>query len=179
MDPLAAAELRKPEPVFDFLAFIGIVLGVGAILALAKDVLIPLALATLLSFALSPVARALQRIGLPRGLSAIGAGLVAFALIGLIFYIAYDQASGLAGKLPEAESIIKSKIDAFAKGFGDNGPFTRAVKFVTDIVSQARGPAQPAGQQPVVVQNQGSSFGDWAALAGPVQRRRSMEKSET
>jgi predicted PurR-regulated permease PerM len=47
-----------------------------------REILIPLALAVLLSFVLAPLVRLLQRVRVPRALSVIGVVLMAFLLIG-------------------------------------------------------------------------------------------------
>ena len=60
----------------------------------------PLALATLLSFALSPVVRALQKFGSPRALGAVVALAMFMAAIGVWVWFVSGQVTDLANKLP-------------------------------------------------------------------------------
>jgi predicted PurR-regulated permease PerM len=81
----------------------------AAILYLAREVLIPLALAILLSFLLAPVVRRLEQWRLGRVPSTLIAVVVGVALIAGIGYVAARQALSLAAKLPEyRENIGKS-----------------------------------------------------------------------
>ena len=63
------------------------VVAVVAILYFAKEVLLPLAIAVLLTFALAPIASRLRKLGLPRILAVVTTVLLAFlalALFGLV-----------------------------------------------------------------------------------------------
>ncbi|HEX6158187.1 MAG TPA: AI-2E family transporter, partial [Burkholderiales bacterium] len=84
----------------------------AAILYLAREVLIPLALAILLSFLLAPVVRRLEHWRLGRVPSTLIAVLVGFSLISGIGYVAARQALSLAAKLPEYRDNIGAKIRA-------------------------------------------------------------------
>ena len=84
----------------------------AAVLYLAREVLIPLALAILLSFLLAPVVRRLEHWRLGRIPSTIIAVAVGFALIGGIGAVAARQALSLAAKLPEYRENIQKKIRA-------------------------------------------------------------------
>ncbi len=57
-DPVTARRLRDAMPVFTALATCLLVLAIGAILSLGRDVLMPITLAVLLSFVLAPAVRA-------------------------------------------------------------------------------------------------------------------------
>ena len=84
----------------------------AAVLYLARDVLIPLALAILLSFLLAPVVRRLERWRLGRVLATLVAVAVAFSAIAGIGWIAAQQALALAAQLPEYRANITEKIRA-------------------------------------------------------------------
>jgi predicted PurR-regulated permease PerM len=73
----------------------------AAILYLAREVLIPLALAILLAFLLAPIVRRLEHWRLGRIASTFVAVVIGFTLIGGIGLIAARQALSLAAKLPE------------------------------------------------------------------------------
>jgi predicted PurR-regulated permease PerM len=81
----------------------------AAILYLAREVLIPLALAILLSFLLAPVVRRLEQWRLGRVPSTLIAVVVGVALIAGIGYVAARQALSLAAKLPEYRENIGKK----------------------------------------------------------------------
>jgi len=84
----------------------------AAILYLAREVLIPLALAILLSFLLAPVVRRLEQWRLGRVSSTLIAVVVGFSLIAGIGYVAARQALSLAAKLPEYRENIGAKFRA-------------------------------------------------------------------
>jgi len=84
----------------------------AAILYLAREVLIPLALAILLSFLLAPVVRRLEHWRLGRIPSTLIAVTICFALMAGIGWIAARQALSLAAKLPEYRENIGAKFRA-------------------------------------------------------------------
>ncbi len=81
-DPVTARRLRDAMPVFTALATCLLVLAIGAILSLGRDVLMPITLAVLLSFVLAPAVRGLQRRRLPRSLAVLVVVLATFAGLG-------------------------------------------------------------------------------------------------
>ncbi|MGH7828469.1 MAG: AI-2E family transporter, partial [Candidatus Binatia bacterium] len=83
-----------------------LIIAVGAILAIAclywaQAVLIPFALAILLTFLLGPVVTALQQSGLGRALSVTLVIVLTFAALATIGWIATSQVKSLAGELPK------------------------------------------------------------------------------
>ena len=88
----------------------------AAVLYLARDVLIPLALAILASFLLAPVVRRLEHWRLGRIPSTLVAVAVAGALIGGVGYVAAREALSLAAKLPEYRENIREKARAARAG---------------------------------------------------------------
>ncbi len=81
-------------------------------LRVAEDVLMPVALAVLLAFLLSPLVVRLTRWGLPRALAIITTVTVAFATIGGVGWIVTAQAISLVRELPNYEENIRQKIVA-------------------------------------------------------------------
>src|SRR5690349_1708977 len=71
-----------------------------AILYLAKTVIVPLALAILLTFVLTPVVSASQRLGLPRVPAVLVVVLCSFTVVGLVGWIVGAQIHNLASELP-------------------------------------------------------------------------------
>jgi predicted PurR-regulated permease PerM len=98
--------LAKPPRILT-LASIAVVV---AALYLAKDVLVPLTLAVLLSFLLSPICDWLERRGLGRVPAVLVTALTGFVVLGLVIWTAVDQFTHLAPKLPEYQSNIEAKL---------------------------------------------------------------------
>src|SRR3712207_70585 len=73
---------------------------VVAVLYFASEVILPLALATLLMFLLTPLVMWLERLGLGRIPAVITTTLLAFAFIGAIGYVVVGQVAELATQLP-------------------------------------------------------------------------------
>ncbi len=83
-----------------------------AILYLAREILIPLALATLLAFILAPSVARLQRLKLGRIPSVLIVVGAVFVLIVALGWIVTNQLATLAGDLPRYESNLVSRIEA-------------------------------------------------------------------
>ena len=103
--PSSAATLRK------LLALAG---GMAAVAALyfGKDVLVPITLAIMLSFILSPMVNLLQRLRLWRGPSVILTVLAALGLIGALGTLIGMQAAALSVNAPEYAKTIETKVGA-------------------------------------------------------------------
>ncbi len=83
---------------------------VVAALYLAKDVLVPLTLAILLSFLLSPICDWLERRGLGRVPAVLVTALTGFVVLGLVIWTVVVQLTDLAPKLPEYQNNIQVKL---------------------------------------------------------------------
>jgi len=81
-----------------------------AALYLAKGVLVPLTLAVLLSFLLSPVCDWLERHWLGRIPAVLFTAILAFAVLGIAAWTAVVQMTDLAPKMPEYQSNIQAKL---------------------------------------------------------------------
>lgn len=113
----------------------------AAILYLAREVLIPLALAILLSFLLAPVVRRLEHWRLGRVFSTLIAVTIAFAAIAGIGAVATNQALSLAAKLPEYRANISKKIRAVREP--SDGSLGKAAEAIKDLESEAAPGAAP------------------------------------
>jgi predicted PurR-regulated permease PerM len=85
-------------------------------LYLAREVLIPITLAILLSFVLAPLVEVLRRIHAPDVLSVLVAVLIGLGAIGAIGGVIGMQVAGLAADVPEYASAIETKV-ASVRGF--------------------------------------------------------------
>jgi len=83
---------------------------VVAALYLAQDVLVPITLAVMLSFVLSPVSNVLRRLGLWRAPSVVVSVLLALAVIGGLGTLIGSQAAGLAEDAPRYADAIGQKV---------------------------------------------------------------------
>lgn len=96
---------RQFSPLFILVAVIAVI----ASLSLAKQILLPIALAVLLSFLLTPLANRIESIGLPRIPSVILVVLIAFAVFGALGWIVTDQLVSLRNELPNHRTKIAEK----------------------------------------------------------------------
>jgi predicted PurR-regulated permease PerM len=112
-----------------------------AALRLGQEVLMPFALAVLLSFLLAPAVIFLQR-HVGRIFAVVGVSVVTFILVAAIAWFLLDQIGDLASKLPERKQNITNKIKAFRNSVkGRMGIATQTVEEITRELS-SRPPAE-------------------------------------
>ena len=141
----------------------------------AQAVLIPVALAILLTFLLSPVAGALERIALGRLPSVILIVVLTFSLLGGIGWIVTLQFESLANELPTYRKNIRQKI-ADIREAGKGGALEKLHKTAEDVKEQFQKKDEPARVQEkpreVVVKAE-ESFTFWPVppAVGPMVER--------
>ncbi|HEV2430982.1 MAG TPA: AI-2E family transporter, partial [Burkholderiales bacterium] len=139
----------------------GLLVAAG-VLYLARDVLIPLALAILASFLLAPVVGRLEHWRLGRIPSTLVAVAVAGALIGGVGYVAAREALSLAAKLPEYRENIREKARALRAP--DDGALGKAAEAIKELESEAA----PTAAAPLpVTETPPSAFAALAEWVGP------------
>ncbi|MBY0279756.1 AI-2E family transporter [Candidatus Binatia bacterium] len=139
----AAAQRRRLNTVA---IFIGCTLAV-AVLYWTQAVLIPIALAVLLSFLLSPVVRGFERIGLGRIGSVAVVTVLAFALLASVGFALAWQATRLADELPAYRSNIRAKI-VDVQGATSGGIIDKVRAAADDVMSALdRGAGRRAAQR--------------------------------
>jgi len=106
-----------------------------AALYFARDVMIPLALAIMLSFLLTPLLMRLQRWGLPRVAALIIVIVVLVGAIGGLGFVVYEQVTDLAGKLDLYKQNIQEKAD-WVRGVTSNGAIDKAMKVIEQTTSK-------------------------------------------
>ena len=115
----------------------------------------PVALAILLTFLLSPVAGALERIALGRLPSVILIVVVTFSLLGGIGWIVTLQFVSLANELPKYTGNIKQKI-ADVRGARKGGALEKVQKTVEEVKTEIQKSDEPTKakdqRRPVIVQ---------------------------
>ena len=102
-----------------------VIVAVAAILHLGQEVFLPLAMAVLLTFALSPVVSFLRNSGLPHIASVLAAVFVAFSAIGLFMLITALQIGALVQDLPSFQSNIVQKLNVLKDNGGGAGLVSR------------------------------------------------------
>jgi predicted PurR-regulated permease PerM len=129
-----------------------IVTAIVAGLYFGRDVLVPIALAVLLSFVLAPVVIALARLHLGKVASVLATVIVAFALLAGLGTIIGRQLSQLAENLPQYQVVIGKKLATVRSSDFGRGVVQKAsdalqgldAKIVKSPASSATAP--PAGQ---------------------------------
>ena len=109
-----------------------------------REIIIPIALAILLSFVLAPVVGLLQRIRVPRGLAVVSVVILAFALIFALGSLLASQLTQLAGDLPRYQSTISEKIQSFRDTTAGRGTLERASGMLKDLSKELDKPKEAA-----------------------------------
>ena len=109
---------------------------VVAALYFGRDVFLPLAIAMLIAFALSPLVTQLRRLGLPLILSVLAAVTLAFAVIGVFFLVVAGQIAELAQELPSFQDNIVTKLERLQSTGPENGLVARLSQMVAEINAQ-------------------------------------------
>jgi predicted PurR-regulated permease PerM len=109
-------------------------------LYVAREVLLPLALAILLSFVLTPALLFLRRLKVPR---VVGVAIVvafAFALIFGLGWLMSQQATQLAGDLPRYQYVLAEKISALRKSAAGSPVLEKATEAVKGLERELANP---------------------------------------
>jgi predicted PurR-regulated permease PerM len=101
-----------------------------------REVLVPIALALLMSFVLSPLVKILQGWRLPRMFAVIVVVLVAFAAIFSLGALMVSQVDQLAGDLPRYQSTLREKIQSLRGAAAGTGTLERASAVLQDLSSE-------------------------------------------
>ena len=96
----------RSSPLFILVAVITAI----AALSIAKAILLPLALAILLSFLLTPMANRFERWRVPRIPAVLIVVLFAFSILGGLGWVVTNQLVALSIQLPQAEDNLVKKI---------------------------------------------------------------------
>lgn len=132
--------------------FIAIVISV-ATLYFAREVLVPIALAALLSFALSPVVKVLQHWRLPRSLAAIAAIIAALAVTISLSAMIIGQVNQLSGDLPRYQSTLSQKVHKVRDFLGPAELFKNASSLLTQLGQELEGVDPQGAPRPLVGAN--------------------------
>jgi predicted PurR-regulated permease PerM len=117
-----------PTPTMVLVAVVTI-----AALYFGREVLVPIALALLLSFALAPPVGFLQRWYFPRVVAVVVVGLFAFSTIFGLGALMVSQVTQLAGDLPGYQSTLREKIQGLRGAAGGTSTLERASEVLQDL----------------------------------------------
>lgn len=104
-----------------------------AVLYFARDVFLPLSIAVLVAFALSPLVTRLRRLGFPQVATVLVVVATAFTVIALFFLVVASQVSQLAQSLPTFQHNIIAKVEAFQESGRADGILSRLATMITAI----------------------------------------------
>lgn len=169
------AESRKPIE-FGKLIELAYVVVILCAFIWAKEFLLPIVLAILISFLLAPAVSRLERWRLHPVLAVLSVAAIAFAIIGVLCATVSMQALDLANSLPKYQDNIHAKWAAIQQG--PPGPLNlafRNIGVLIDDLSKVTAPAGAPQPEPAKVQIVGGPESSLALvrngmtpLAGPV-----------
>lgn len=137
----------NPERIARILAMVTIII-VVAVLYVAKEVFVPLALALLFSFLLAPVVTRLERWRFSRIPAVLTTVLLAFCVVASVGYLVFGQLYDLTLKLPSYKDNIGAKI-ASIKSSGKT-PFSQATDTLKELGKQLENTTpEPNGARPM------------------------------
>jgi predicted PurR-regulated permease PerM len=122
-----------------------------AALYFGREVLVPIALALLLSFVLAPIVRRLQSWHFPRIAAVSIVAIFAFATIFGLGAFMVSQVSQLANDLPRYQSTLTDKIQSLQGVATGAGPLERASDVLKDLKKQIDKPAGAPTAEPSLI----------------------------
>ena len=153
-EPISSLPQRQGNPVAGT-TLTAVLLSVVVVAALyfGREVLVPIALAVLLSFVLAPFVRFLQNWFIPRFVAVIGVTLLALAIALGLAALMVAQVNQLASELPRYESTLREKIQSLRGVFAGTGTLERASEMLKGLQKEIErsekslpGPT-PSGEQ--------------------------------
>jgi predicted PurR-regulated permease PerM len=137
------------------------VVAIIAVLYLARAVLIPLALAVLLSFVLSPLVRRQVKLGLGRTFSVLSATTLSLLVVAGLGWVMANQTLELAENLPQYRDNIRQKLNSAQSQM--HGTLGRAFDSLQQIGSEM----SQAGSRPLGAPDLAGQPGDQAQATPP------------
>ena len=119
-------------------------------LYVGRDVLLPLALAILLAFVLTPPLLLLRRIKVPRVLAVVTVVTIAFGIIFALGWLLSREVTHLAAELPNYRNALSEKIAVLRKNMASSPVFDQAGQVLSDLQNQLAQPDKPAPTEPQV-----------------------------
>ncbi|WP_181704724.1 AI-2E family transporter [Chthonobacter rhizosphaerae] len=179
LDLATPDETRAPgrRGVVETTALVALCLMIVAVLSIARELLVPLALAVLLSFVLAPLVRLLRRVGLPRGVAVVLSVLSAFALLFALGWLMTAQVSELVRDLPRYQETVQAKIASLKGATATSEALRQVSGFLETVGSELETTAPEAAPAPAdeprpltvqVLEPQPGALSTLAALITPL-----------
>lgn len=148
---------------------------VAALLYLGAGILVPLVLAILLAFALTPLVTWLsRRAHLPDPLAVIVAVVLALAMLGALAFLAGTQVVKLAQELPGYQQTIMTKVSSLQSQFGNTALFDQINGAIAHVTAPAAGlegggaASRPGAPIPVTISNAIGPVGIATSMLGSI-----------
>ena len=145
-----------------------------AILYWAQEVLVPIAIAVLLTFILSPIVSTLERLRLGRVASVTISVVIAFSVLFGGGWVVARQIAGLANELPQYRRNIRAKI-AYLRDFKKGGALEKVEQTVEEVKSELGKSKTPGRESPprevVVTAEEESALWPIPLATGPMVER--------
>jgi predicted PurR-regulated permease PerM len=147
---------------------------VVAILYWAQEVLVPIAIAVLLTFILNPLVSALERLRLRRVVAVTIAAVLALSILLVAGWVVARQLAGLANELPQYRRNIRQKITDLRQ-LKEGGALEQVQETVTEVKEELKkkeaGARESAPRSVVVAAEEESAFWPIPLATGPVVER--------
>lgn len=152
MRPLPAAVYREhslgPPAGQGLVNGLLIFLAICAILYFGAEILIPVALAILLSILLAPLVTGLQRIRMPKVMAVIITVLLAGLVAAMITALVASTLTNLAGDLPAYQSSLREKAQNLKSMTAGSGTLERAAGVLENLRQELERPAKATPAAP-------------------------------
>lgn len=135
VDRSSGLRARAPRESGAVIAAAWTVVGLGVVTTLyvGADLLIPIALALLLAFVLSPLVSLAKKFKIPRPAAVVAAVLLAFGIILGLGAIVAGQVGQLAGDLPQYQSTMRDKVQSLRGLTFGSGTLERAADMLESL----------------------------------------------
>jgi len=138
------------------LVTIAVILVIVVVLYLGSSIFVPLVLAVLLAFALTPMIRRFRRMHIPHILAVLLAVGVAGAVLSTIGYVVATQLIKLSSDLPTYQSTVSAKTSALQQSFGSGEFVENLTSAIEQLTSQFAGTSGATPPIPVTITNGGA-----------------------
>ena len=131
-----------------------IIVGAAAVLYVAQAVFLPLAIAMLLAFALSPLVTRLRHTGLALLWTVMAVVSAAFLVVALLAFVMVGQLAQLVRDLPTFRGNILQKIEGLRQAGGESGLVSRLTEMASAVGETVQGalPGDTAGARLMAVE---------------------------
>lgn len=129
-----------------------IMVAVAAVLFAAQDVFLPLAIAMLITFALSPLVTFLRRRGMPLMATVLVVVAITFVVMAAFALVVVSQLGELAQNLPTFQANIIAKVESLKQASGGTGIAGRLSDMISTINARIGAALPGDGKTPIPVE---------------------------